>query len=159
MFVSSYNTYISTNSSEKTSKGKLQGAQNTSSYTPKKEEVTSTEPKNKALAIDYVASSKTFNNKLKIELQQRQLQNQSDTQTAKTKDLTSKFTNINSLESAKQAYNDNAKIFSLFKLPQPTLDQTPKIDKRAPSDIQEKNLRDLMVNTYIQNDKYYQITA
>ena len=46
--------------------------------------------------------------------------------------------------------------------PSVTLSQTPSIDKKQSLDIQkiqEKNLRQTMVNTYLANDKYFQITA
>ncbi len=162
MFVSSYSTYISTNSSNKSTKDKVQTAQNSSTYTSKPEETPKTTLASSAIQIDYISKSKTFHNKLEAQLQQRQLQNPNDKEIAETKNRVTEFSTHKSLQSAKQAYSENSKIFSLFKIPQPTLDQTPKTDKRTSleiQEIQEQNLRHVMVNTYIQNDKYYQITA
>lgn len=159
MFVSSYSTYISTNSSDKTDKQGSQTTKDFSKLTAKAQEIPDTQLFNSKIPIDYISKSKTFNNKLEVQLQQHQLQNLNTKEIAKTKNIVTEFSNYSSLKNAKQAYTDNAKIFSLFKMPQITLDQAPKIDKKAPVDVQEKNLRNLMVNTYIQNDKYYQLTA
>ena len=72
------------------------------------------------------------------------------------------FKKISSLKSAKVAYADNSVMFSLLKKPGISLNQIPKINKTLPQNIQdvkEDNLRNNMVNTYLENDKYHLITA
>lgn len=152
MFISSYNTYISTNNSDKTNKYKESQSKdearefNLKSYTTP---TLTTNTANKNLPVDYVSNYKSFNNQQKI---QEQIKNQDD----------AKYTKVKTLQSAKIAYEDNSKMFSLRIKPTVSLDMTPKISKDIPKDIQElkeSKLRNKMVNTYMANDKYYQLTA
>jgi hypothetical protein len=53
-------------------------------------------------------------------------------------------------------------MFSLVKKPTLALSYLPKIDEKLSPDVKEakeKNLRYTMVNTYMENDKYYRVTA
>jgi len=151
MFVSSYNTYVSTNNSQKT----IQEAGRSSksldgSFESKLSQSTVLESKNTHnIPISYISNYKSFNNKQKL---QEKFQNNN----------TTKYTQINTMENAKVAYKDNSVIFSLFLKPKATQNQTPHVDKKLPNDmqkLQEQNMRKTMVNTYLANDKYYQITA
>ncbi|MFA5233172.1 MAG: hypothetical protein WC390_02150 [Sulfurimonas sp.] len=151
MFVSTYATFIGSNSSNKTDSYKAKetrgGVESFSKELASSAIVKSHTDKN--LPIDYISNYKSFNNRQKL---QEQLQTQDE---LKLKHLT---TTIN----AKVAYNVNSTMFSLSKKPTPSLNLTPKIDEKLPSDVKEakeKNLRHVMVNTYEANDRYFQITA
>lgn len=151
MFVSSYNTYISTNSSDRTEKYKEgQSKDEFKSFNLKSSpnSVVDFSP-TKNLPIDYVSNYKSFNNQQKL---QEQIKSQDEI----------RYTNIKDIKNAKAAYEDNSKMFSLSKKPTTSLDQTPKINKDLPKSIQElkeHKLREAMVNTYVANDRYYQLTA
>jgi hypothetical protein len=152
MFVSSYNTYINTSSSQKTQREKADlSTESKSSYSEKVlPQTSSTLVANTSLPVNYISNYKVLSN------QQRLQDNNTQTQ-EKTK-----FTKINANQSAKEAYTDNTKIFSFLIQPKATLNQTPRVDKKMSPDAQEaqeKNLRYTMVNTYIANDNYYKITA
>ena len=158
MYVSSYNTYIQTNTSKINEKEKLSQKEGESSFSSKLFK----EPALKLssltnLPIDYT-KGKSSKNQQEI---QRQLQNSEEQ--FKQEKLTKVFADKQKLQNASVAYKDNSKIFSLLQKPQTkTIDQTPKTDTKLPKNIQElkeENMRRVMVNAYTQNDKYYQITA
>lgn len=162
MFVSSYNTYVSTSPSDRTTKVRADSEKSYSSYSSKSFDVPSTKFFNSAIPIDYISKSQAFSNQLELELQKRQLKDPENKEGIETKKVITEFSNTKMIQNFKKAYSDNSKITSLFKLPHATQDQTPKIDISQPNDVQEliaKTLRHDMVNTYIQNDKYYQLTA
>jgi len=152
MYVSSYSTYINTNSSDRVQREREE---------PKREGKTSFASKlassnvktltaQISLPINYVSNYKVLNNQQK--LQQETNKNMENL----------KFSKIKAFDSAKNAYSDNTKIFSLLIKPSATLDQTPKIDKKMPQNAQEakeKFLRNEMINAYTANDSYYKITA
>ena len=53
-------------------------------------------------------------------------------------------------------------MFSLVQKPSVPTNRFKKADTSLPQnilDLKESNLKNKMVNTYIENDKYYQITA
>ena len=151
MFVSSYSTYVQTDSTNKSRDFKTnefkrdsfslsETASNEPAFAPRDE---------KSLPIDYVSNYKSFQNQQKL---QEQLQGQ-DGFTLK---------GLNTLANAKNAYEESAKKFSLAKKPTFALDLTPKIDVTMPQETKEakvKTLRQTMVNTYLANDRYYRITA
>ncbi|QOY52561.1 hypothetical protein [Candidatus Sulfurimonas baltica] len=151
MFVSSYSTYISTNSSDRTEKNREgQSKDESKSFNLKSSSDSATNfSPTKNLPIDYVSNYKSFNNQQKL---QEQIKSQDEI----------RYTNIKDIKNAKAAYEDNSKMFSLSKKPTTSLDQTPKINKDLPKSIQElkeHKLRQAMVNTYLANDRYYQLTA
>jgi len=150
MFVSSYSTYVNVNSSQKIDK-KEPSQKEGSSFADKLSSKTIPNISvATSLPVNYISNYKALNNQQKLE--QDNLQNKEKT----------KFTKINATVSAKDAYTDNSKVFSFLIKPKATLDQTPKIDKRLPENIQEikeQNLRNTMVNTYISNENYHKITA
>lgn len=162
MFVSSYNTYIGTNSQNNGIKERSSTSKESPSFKPSlyPEEVAQNKSIN--LPIDYVVNSKSFGNKLELDRQEQELEKYQDSELSKSKELTKEFVDKNSMKSAKLAYKEGSNIFALLRKTHPAIDQTPTIDKNLPSDIQdlkELNLRHVMVNTYLANDKYYQITA
>ncbi|MBU0721370.1 hypothetical protein KJ877_08505 [bacterium] len=157
MFVSSYSTYINTNSSARNDGADSQKVKKEPSFgsgLSEKQTLSFTDAIH--LPVDYIAKKSAFWHKL--ELQKKEAQNTQKDIEQKTKE----FTQHKTLQNAQKAYTENSKIFSLFLKANPTLDQTPKIDKKLPKDIQdlkEKNIRHTMVNTYLSNDRYYQLTA
>ena len=151
MFVSSFSTYINAESTARTQQDKVQESRNTAESFETK--LLSKTVKNvdasPKFPINYISNYKSLNNQQKL-----QENSQSSEKT--------KFLKLEAQAEAKNAYTDNSKIFSLILPPRATLDQTPRIDKKLPQniqDIKEKNLRHTMVNTYISNENYYKITA
>ncbi|MCD6432478.1 MAG: hypothetical protein J7L21_00410 [Sulfurimonas sp.] len=139
MFVSSYNTYIHTNSSTSTAKERSEKVRYTqSSLNLDISQNGVLKPKSgKNLPINYISSYKAFSNKQKL---QNPLRDKS----------TITYNKIAIKKNAETAYEEGSKIFSLSKKPHIALSQTPKA---------ESNLRHTMVNTYIANDRYYQISV
>lgn len=161
MFVSSYNTYISSNSTDKTAKVVQERERgDKSSFASKLFAKSSISTENlKNLPINYISSNTALANKQELDYQRM---DQKNTALKDTKELTEMLSKQSTLSSAKSAYLDNSKMFSFLQKPKVTLSQTPQIDSRqdnSTQDIEEKNLRHTMVNTYLENDKYYQITA
>ncbi len=161
MFVSSYSTYITSNTPDKISKVSHEKQRN-------QQEKFSSElaSKSKAplsfsnnLPINYISQNKALVNRQALNYQSDK---KNSDEIKKTKELTTSLSKQNSLNSVKSAYIGNTKMFSFLVKPKATLSQTPQIDSRQPTEvqeIQEKNLRLVMVNTYLADDKYYKITA
>jgi hypothetical protein len=102
-----------------------------------------------SLPIDYVSNNKTFQNQQKLNYN------------FKNQDL-AKFIKDSTQQNAKTSYKQNSKMFSLIQKPLGTLNQTPKIDKTLPSNLQELKkqfIRRDMINTYISNQSYYNLTS
>jgi hypothetical protein len=157
MFVSSYNTYISTNTSDKIQrKGASQKSTQEDSFSSKLATTTlATQTYSSQLPLNYISNFKVLNN-------QQKLQQQSQETVPKKTAAKESFTKINASINAKDAYSSNTKLFSFLLQPKTTLNQTPTINKKLPSDFQEaqeKALRNTMVNTYQANENYYQITS
>jgi hypothetical protein len=151
MFISSYDTYINSNSSDKARKDKSEDYKKSSeSFSSKlsSQLIKAVNPSS-VFPINYISDYKVLNN------QQRMRE---DTQN----DAKVKFSKVKAMTGAKAAYSDNSKIFSLLLKPATTIDQTPKIDKKMPQEAQKAKeliMRHTMVNTYIANENYYKITA
>lgn len=151
MFVSSYNTYISTNNSQKLERERGENSKiPKNSFESKLEQSSVLESKNtQNLPINYISNYKAFSNKQKL---QEEFNNKAEIKYAKS----------NALSNAKSAYKENTVMFSFLLEPHMTQSQTPQVDKKLPTDLQqlqEQQMRHNMVNTYLANDKYYQITA
>jgi len=148
MFVSSYNTYVNTINTDKTKKQDLKKVDENSNFSSKLNQNTQIViPKNSIEApINYISNYKSFANKQKIDQQLAHKENQ-------TKELVS-YTKINTIQNAKASYETNAKTYPLLNIPKPTIGQAQKEDEKLPTKLQQK-----MVNTYIDNDNYYKITA
>ncbi|OHE06010.1 MAG: hypothetical protein A2513_01525 [Sulfurimonas sp. RIFOXYD12_FULL_33_39] len=151
MFVSSYNTYIGNDTSTKTNSFKNGDVkEKKDAFSDELSKLSGLKSHtDKTLPIDYVSNYKSFNTQQKL---QEKLQNQSGFELKK----------LNIINNAKVAYEENTKMFSQLKKPIVALNLTPKIDERLPRDIKdakEKSLRHLMVNTYLANNKYFEITA
>lgn len=163
MYVSSYNTYIQSNTSNKTQDKKVQSGSESSKFSfnsssTQPTEVSSSLAKS-TLPVDYTKNSKSFANKHKIQAQENLLE---DKEPTKSEQLTRKFQDYRVLQDAKSAYENSSKFFSYSRKPSVTLNQPQKTDEKLPKnikDIKENNLRNTMINTYMQNEIYYQITA
>ena len=154
MFVSSYNTYINANTSQKTQKDKSQEYKNGSeSFSEKLLSQSAKAIKaSSAFPINYVSEYKVLNNQQRL---QENMQNDAN-------DKKVEFSKVKAITGAKVAYADNSKIFSLLLKPATTIDLTPKIDKSMPQEAQKAKeliMRHMMVNTYVANENYYKITA
>lgn len=155
MFVSSYNTYIHTNTTDKSSKNKEEKTTSfESSFSSKLLKKTATDKILTKVPVDFVANNRAHNTKTQI---QQQIE-----KTTKNNPIT-KFITMSSQMKAPSAYAANTTMFSLMINNQQTLKQDNKrIDQNLPQDvkeIKESFLRNKMVNTYIANNNYYQITA
>jgi len=159
MFVSSYSTYIDTNVTKRTTHDKNEAKKETSdSFASRLLEENSEELINGSkLPLNYISNYKALHNR-------QQLQEQSNSQEKGSLKNRSqvKFTKINSMSSAKVAYGDNSKLFSLIPKPKLVIDQTPKINRTLSSQTQAKQesiMKTAMVNTYVSNENYFRITS
>ena len=155
MFVSSYSTYLHTNTTDKTTKKEeLKEPSLDKSFNPK--DLTNQQNTAKSLTntpINYV-SNKALSTKAQIQ--------QQDQQNTKN-NSTEKYTSINSQIKASSAYASNSTMFSLMiNYKTPIKQSNTTISQNLPQDIKdikESFLKEKMVNTYIANDNYYKITA
>jgi len=151
MYVSSFNTFVHSNSTQKTYKEKetaLSKDINKSFEIMLNPKVDTTSLKQQ-LPINYISNYKVLNN-------QQKLQNDQNKQ-----ELV-KFTKVNAQNNAKTKYVENTTMFSLFTKPKNTINQTPRVSAKLPPEIQkisQQNLRNTMINTYTANENYYQITS
>lgn len=159
MFVSSYSTFINTQTADKTHKEKATPSQK-GSYsrlaTQELQNISQNETSKTTktqLPLNYISDYKVLNNQYKL------LQESQSTQESKNK---SKFTKISTLQSAQDAYVQNSTLFASLKKPKVALAQMPLLNAQLPQEslkAQENILKITMVNTYIANDNYYKITA
>ncbi len=151
MYVSSFSTYINSESSTRTQKSapgntKVNKETFEAKLLSKTVKNVDTSPK---FPINYISNYKALNNQQKLQENHQNIAKE-------------KFLKLEIQSSAKSAYSENSIIFSKIVPPKATLNQTPRIDKTLPKniqDIKENNLRHTMVNTYISNESYYKITA
>jgi len=156
MFVSSYTTFINTNSSNKTNKVKNddnRGEIGSFSLT-----------KNPPQTINSEIAETTFSKNLySINFYRVKYFIESSTQDDNFKNLTKSLNRTKSyatLTDAQNAYENIQKPF--VKLPKrvTVLDLTPKpipTFNDETNSIKNKNLKSKMVNTYIENDNYYKV--
>ena len=144
MYVSSFNTYVQPNSSKESLKSKFDFSKKGSFENEIQKEIPAKERALKNLPVDYVAKNRNFSSKLELQAYNAEL-----------KKSTQEFTQRKTAQNAKVAYEENSKVSFLFQKADVTIGHAPTFD----STIREKNSRSLMVNTYLQNDRYYQITA
>ena len=164
MFVSSYSTFVANSTSDKTVKVNNEREKGEkSSFSSKL--LSASKINIKALGsfpVDYVLSNKTLGNKQQLEFQRQTIENRETNDNTNTKKLTEIFSKQNLLLDAVSSYSANTKMFSIRQKPQATIGQTPTINTKQPTEnqaLQINNLRHTMVNTYRENDKYYQVIA
>jgi hypothetical protein len=153
MFVSSYNTYVNANVSDKIKEKSEEYKKGSASFSEKLlSQPVKTITTSSAFPINYVSEYKALNNRQRL-----QENTQNDANNKKVE-----FSKVKAITGAKVAYADNSKIFSLLLKPATTIDLTPKIDRNMPQEAQKAKeliMRHTMVNTYLANDNYYKITA
>ena len=162
MFVSSYNTYIQTNNSNKARKDVEKSNESRSDFASTLKTQPVRVENHSEIPSNFLSTNQILKNRQKIEYQQQKSSTPNNKEIVKTVNIANRFTQFKTLNNAKTAYNDNSKMFSLKRKPLLTLDQTPKIEKNISEDlkkVKEQNLRNTMVNTYISNENYYKITA
>lgn len=144
MFVSAYSTYVSTNTNDKLNKPKFdeQKVQDKpfSKILVSAPALLAYDTKN--IPINYISNYKSFNNKQKL----------LDSE-IKSKDEV-KFKKMSDVKNAKTSYESNSHMFSLMSVPKAPINQTTRINE-----VNLDNMKHKMVNTYLENDKYYQLTA
>jgi len=152
MFVSSYNTYISSLPSQKmgAAQADKRGESASDFKSLFKKDKSNLTSYTKKLPIDYL-NNRAYSNKYKL---QEQINNNSQ----------QKFAKIKAVGNAQSAYSENSIMFSYLQKPKTTIQQNEKqkISKNLPEDvkkIKESNLRATMINTYIANESYFKITA
>jgi hypothetical protein len=154
MFVSSYTTYVDTNSVKRVQNDKQESSKSTKeSFSSKLLQNTLGKPTQTKteVAPNYISDYKALSTKQQLSQQEQAQSN-----------VVGKFNKVNAQGNAQVAYTENSKMFSLLAKPKASLDMTPKIDKDLPKEAlknKESIMRTQMVNTYISNDNYYQITA
>ncbi len=152
MYVSSFKTFVHSNTTQKTYKEK----ENTptkelesSSFKNILNTVESGSSIKPQLPINYISGYKVLNNQQKL---------QSDN---KNPELL-KFSKVNAQNNAQEKYVEDKTMFSLLKKPKATLHQTPRVSSKLSPEIQDitiQNLRNTMIDTYTANENYYQITS
>lgn len=153
MFVSSYSTFLHTNAIDKNAKKDAP-----KELSPEKsfstKSLDSSQNTTKPLIVtpvNYQSNHQFLKTKAKVQQQVEQ-----NTQPAK-------FTTMNSQIKASSAYTSNSTMFSLMPKSQPIVKHnTQEINQNLPQevkDLKESFLKIKMVNTYISNNNYYQITA
>lgn len=164
MFVSSYNTYVQTDSSVKDAKQKLAKPSSSSDSFAQKlaQKTPTTNFTSSPIPAEFISNSQANTNKQNLEFQKEQIKNPQDVSAKEIKETLNKFATNNSLTSAKNAYADSNKMYSVFPKQSISIDQTPTMDRNLPQEAQEAKeltMRHKMINTYMSNDRYYQITA
>ena len=154
MFVSSYNTYIHTNTTDKSNKTKDSSVpkNNSKSFASKlhhTSQLASSHIKN--TPINYINNSKIFNNRQKL---------QQNMESRKELTNVNKFNTIASQNTAKVSYIANSIMFSIVAKPKPSLANNTHSTLTSKKDenilLKEKVSA---INTYLANDRYYRITA
>lgn len=151
MFVSSFTTYTVPNITQKTqSSNSVEKEREYSSRFKDKlsfsqtNEVKSESVHNHKLQLDYISTPKSLQNQYKL---QQQLRNTEQT----------KYKKMQTITNAKSEYTQNSSIFPFILKPKPfTLKQTPHTSTQ---ELKNPTLKAKMINTYIENENYYKITA
>jgi len=140
MYISSYNTYITPNSSDRVQKERTEEPFKKSQSFSKQlaSQSLKTIDTSSTLPVNYISNYKVLNNQLRLK---------DDT----FNDNRAKFSKVKALVNSQSAYKESASIFPLLTKPKIALSQT--------QEAKETILKHTMVNTYIANDNYYKLTA
>ena len=148
MFVSSYNTYLTQKPSTKIEENAQKKA--TKGFLTQKQPFATQLQKGVSasikIPINYISNYKSLHNQ-----QLLQQQNSLNEEYSKTK-----FSKINKMTKAENAYNENLQLCSLLQKPKIALVAEPRISKKLE---QNNAIKQKFINTYIANDNYYKITA
>ncbi len=149
MFVSSYNTYIPQKTTHKPQESTQEKnerafqAGDSKLFSKQLDKVVTSSLK---MPVNYISNYKSLHNHQLLEQQNQSKKNYSQT----------KFSKINTMQSAQSAYSQNSQLFSLLPKPKIALADTIKLPKNLQ---QNSAFKSKIVNTYIENDNYYKITA
>ena len=148
MFISSYNTYLSTNTNNKTLKNERDFSDSKLfEKTLAKSTNANTSNLTQTNNVNYILKNKILSTKERINSQLKQESSLSNM---------SKFSTVNSQIKAPIAYAANSSMFSLMiKYPK----TAKQIEDNSAKVLKEPMLRAKMINTYTDNDKYYRLTA
>ena len=141
MYISSYNTYIDSSTSQRVQKNSDESSKKTSTLfklNPNSETQVLNSSLDK-LPINYISNYKALSTKQRLE------------ETFQKTTSKSIFSTINKNNTAQTSYSENSRIFSLILKPKQTLDQTPKIDFSLNQEVQKGHegiIREAMINTY-----------
>jgi len=147
MFISSYSTFVNANLNNKITKKEDSSSTNKAFEKHLQKNTFTNFNLQKNTPVNYISQYKTLSTKEKINDQLRQNVLQTNLK---------KLSTINAQTIAPSAYSANTKMFSLMiKYP-----NAPKqLENTQLKTLKEPMQRVNMVNTYLENDKYYQITA
>lgn len=140
MFVSSYNTYLSTSHIETNKKENRKEGFELKKESKAPNNTFAQNATDKKLPVSYISALKVLRNQQKLHEQTQQPQK-------------SKFTKVSLLNNAQSAYKESAVMFSFIRKPKVPLGQP---ESKLPTNFSTK-LKAL--NTYIENDNYYKVTA
>jgi len=166
VFVSSYNTYINTINATNKSEKKVQEDSKVNFDLKKSTDSLYKTPlnfSNNPQKIDYLSSSNVFQNKLVLQYQQEKMQDPKSQKKIDTlKDITNRFNKSVSLEDVSSTYIQNSKKFAIMK--KPLVPLTQKESQKSENNLslnsaKEKIQREEMINTYIENENYFNISA
>ena len=149
MFVSSYNTYIPQKTTHKPQESVQENNErefkpgDSKLFSKQLDKVITSSVK---IPLNYISNYKSLHNQQLLEQQSKSSKNYAQT----------KYAKINTMKSAQSAYKDGSQLFSLLPKPKIALMEVIK----QPKNLQQNSaLKSKIVNTYIENDNYYKITA
>jgi len=146
MYVSSYNSYIPNISSSKTdSKEKKESKEieSSNSFSIEKGRRSSLDEKNLPVKQNYQTQYNYFRDRTSYK--------EFDT-----------FDKIKKYNNAKEAYTENARLFSLTQKPKAVIGNITLPDRHLSKEVQEtkaKLTKQKLINIYVENDNYYKVTA
>jgi len=139
MFVSAYSTFTNVASTKGTPKGSKKEFNSSFSLEKKEENLPTLSTRHTTLPINYISDYKVFSNKQKLfeHFQSKDLQ---------------KYKAIKTKKKAKVAYENNFRISRGYKKPlsQPVV---------QPPVLNNKSITAKILNTYAENDRYYQLSV
>jgi len=144
MYVSSFNTFVQATTTNKIASQKIDYSKGDSFNKALTKNSHVALLSNQNPTINYISKNNYFTSKL----EQKEYQQDAGV-------LSKKFKESHRTQDAKKAYEENSNISFLFQKVDVTISDT----KTYNSKVAEKNAYSEMINTYIENDKYFQITA
>lgn len=165
MFVSSFSTYTTNNYSQKVAKDRADEQRKEShSFQFKRADDPLKLSNSSAKPVDYISNAQTAYTKQMLEIsQKKEGKAQKSNEFETTQKSTKNFQKTANFKSATSAYSNTFTTFGSLRKPHVTVsNQTPHVDKNLPKEAQkaqENNIRHTMVNTYMENEKYYKRSA
>jgi len=144
MYISTFSTFTHNSTLNKSTNGELSKTKKNifSDNRVEKKSINSLEKEQ--LPVNYISKNSSFSTQLMLQTSNQKLAN-----------ITQNYSNIKRTKNAKAAYEENSHIsFSFYKV-ENTLSQIVHYESQPVEKASYKN----MLNIYIENEKYYQITA